>query len=1601
MNASDIVADRLITRGIYLERYKAGFNNRILAELEKLEGDLTRELVDLFGRGISAQSTRVKRLEGLLGQARSVIRRSYSETKKLSGKQLLGLAANEQKYVVDAINETAGVEIADIILNYDQLKKLTDDTLIHGAKSADWWERQGGDLEKRFSDQMRQGVLRGENLDQLTGRVRGTQARAFTDGVMQASRRQADALVRTSVQAVANATRQESYSANAEIVSAIQWVSTLDSRTCWSPETLISMADGSKKPIGEIRAGDVVRGGLSGRPCRVLGTVRTSQNTSISIYSEYGYVGRATDSHLLLTRSGWSPAKDFCLPAHVPEREVLCRSHEGVSQAPEGALRELGAEAKLRIIQCHPEARHSEGGCDCGSVDILRGLRDRETKDCRAEDAGAERVQYDNGRGGRRGLPSGGACSCGCETEGALQERPSAEGEASAVRDRCWSKSVCREQEVLLNGCRKASDVQALGVGLEGEYHRIEQETEVRGVTRQGEQHPETPLGGSCISGKGKCRSGKSPSGTSGQRSGVEDQKSEENGGGHEIQVGGPCLSRKDEASGEGTNSDWAQDRHVPGSGRSEKAKAAGSSVTSMVEPGEPGCDIVVDQAEQVGESFIRGEKRIGRVEIVSLTIEGDESYVAGGLIVHNTPICMALSGKLWTTKEKKPLGHSLDYPGTTAHWNCRSTQIPVLKKWEDLIAKKDQAEIDEEFRRQLREQGFSDDEIANIKRNTRASMDGQVAKDITFDDWLKGKSPDFQDKMLGRGKGKLFRDGKISLTDLVDQRLRPLTLDELSVLPQPRPGPQPIKLPSRRKRAPKPSAPPPRPENEFPPADEVEVVRTLGGSTGAELVKDKSNGKLYVRKKGNSPDHLREEFAADQAYRAAGADVPRAILHETPAGPVKLAEFIEGRSLADFLAKASPQEVTETLGRLRKGFATDAVLANHDVVGLSLDNVLVDIKGVPWRIDNGGSLRFRAQGAPKSTAVWNAMVGEIDSLRDATINPQTARVFAELTELEIEEQIRDLLTRESAIIDAVPDSAKIVLRDRFQTLRNRLDQLVTEATAKRIREAKMQGVSLPSDKDEFEDVQFLIWEELDTAGQPLTAAKLKLTARGAEKVMEAIKSSIPAKAKAAPTAKVLPEDVFWSRIEQALKTINVHAGDGQYNSTKLDALKVVKIELSGLNAPTKALQDMKGYYEAVIQSAEQALATKTKTPLFEQFRVQPPAATPKVAKVAPKFAVTDQALTWPVKSYKGGVAQRTDSKITIHGSLLEQDGYVVDLAGVKVRFIPYRPGDAHGTLSAGNAQALMGQVEVEIAGPATRQNINRAIEALKQLGLSPTKASPDYLEAVWLRKTLSMRTDVVSNALRSEMTDIMELEGIADVDRVARLREIAKKTLGIDPPRDAKMWMPQTDGRGQGWGFTERWDLPASKIESEMKTYALSHSTSGSISDLVSKLLEQGGELTSTTERVRKGIDIRMGMSPGADMVKGGATHVYTRIKAKTSAYRETGLVFKRRALARQDAFAFEADWYGGQHDFFATDQIYKSRGKTIADLKRFAQRSDNETLFKWSLSILDDIEAIIVSTEREKKAVLKLFSDRGISQLQDGTKISDVVRTVQDPMP
>ncbi|WP_341649951.1 minor capsid protein [Thauera humireducens] len=112
------------------------------------------------------------------------------------------------------------------------------------------------------------------------------------------------------------------------------------------------------------------------------------------------------------------------------------------------------------------------------------------------------------------------------------------------------------------------------------------------------------------------------------------------------------------------------------------------------------------------------------------------------------TSVCQARDGKVY------PLDSG---PRPPAHWNCRSSTVPLLKSWREL--------------------GIDVDELPPA---TRASMDGQVPEGTTYQTWLKGKPAAYQDEVLGPSRAKLFRDGGLTLDRFVDRAGKEYTLDEL-----------------------------------------------------------------------------------------------------------------------------------------------------------------------------------------------------------------------------------------------------------------------------------------------------------------------------------------------------------------------------------------------------------------------------------------------------------------------------------------------------------------------------------------------------------------------------------------------------------------------------------------------------------------------------------------------------------------------------------------------------------------------------------------------------------------------------------------------------
>ena len=117
------------------------------------------------------------------------------------------------------------------------------------------------------------------------------------------------------------------------------------------------------------------------------------------------------------------------------------------------------------------------------------------------------------------------------------------------------------------------------------------------------------------------------------------------------------------------------------------------------------------------------------------------------------TPICASRDGRTY------PVGQG---PRPPAHMNCRSTTVPVVKKFTEL--------------------GIPG--LKDIPPSTRASLSkeftGQVSGDLTYPQWFKKQSASLQTEVLGKERAVIFRRGNLPNRFFFNDKRKQLTLPEM-----------------------------------------------------------------------------------------------------------------------------------------------------------------------------------------------------------------------------------------------------------------------------------------------------------------------------------------------------------------------------------------------------------------------------------------------------------------------------------------------------------------------------------------------------------------------------------------------------------------------------------------------------------------------------------------------------------------------------------------------------------------------------------------------------------------------------------------------------
>ena len=228
--------DSTIRAQVNLDRYGQGLSKKIVSTLRKAEKEMVNAILE--GDPPGARLTKYKKQRLMKLQKRvsdDILGPRYSQIKKTHLRELNSLANIEHTRALNAANKAVGVNIFDVTLTPQNLKSIVTNTMIDGQVIGGWWDEQEVSFKKKFGRQMADamqkvelGLVRGESIGELVKRVKGSD---LFPGMLAGAKRQATALVRTSVMSVANDTRQAMYKANEDLINGYEVVATLDKRT--------------------------------------------------------------------------------------------------------------------------------------------------------------------------------------------------------------------------------------------------------------------------------------------------------------------------------------------------------------------------------------------------------------------------------------------------------------------------------------------------------------------------------------------------------------------------------------------------------------------------------------------------------------------------------------------------------------------------------------------------------------------------------------------------------------------------------------------------------------------------------------------------------------------------------------------------------------------------------------------------------------------------------------------------------------------------------------------------------------------------------------------------------------------------------------------------------------------------------------------------------------------------------------------------------------------------------------------------------------------------------------------------------------------------
>ncbi|MES2262112.1 MAG: hypothetical protein V4724_26625 [Pseudomonadota bacterium] len=226
--------DPLLNHTIRHQVDMTSYGNFVLAKMIRIlnltDADLMTQITAALA-DVDADSFKVHRLDKLLASAREVNAQAYAAFYGGMTEELKAYVQYEGQFQYDLYKSVAPVTFGIAAIVPAQVYAAAVAQPMQGRLLKDWAAGMSDSRLRRIKDTIAVGYTQGKTTADIVREIRGTKAAQYTDGLLNTSRNEIDAVVRTTLSHTAQVTRTRFYEANDDILGDVVWISTLDGKT--------------------------------------------------------------------------------------------------------------------------------------------------------------------------------------------------------------------------------------------------------------------------------------------------------------------------------------------------------------------------------------------------------------------------------------------------------------------------------------------------------------------------------------------------------------------------------------------------------------------------------------------------------------------------------------------------------------------------------------------------------------------------------------------------------------------------------------------------------------------------------------------------------------------------------------------------------------------------------------------------------------------------------------------------------------------------------------------------------------------------------------------------------------------------------------------------------------------------------------------------------------------------------------------------------------------------------------------------------------------------------------------------------------------------